>query len=312
MILGGPKTVNFILMDGGVGDHVSSIIALKYITTKYTNISPRVYVPDYFLEFTKHFLPNSKVYSYSQMKFNYDSNLPTKTTKWDGIISPMKIHCTDYAFLKLCDENPDIAHKNFPQIDPSKIDLSKFDPLPDKYTVITTGHTVAVREWKADYVNKVTEFCINKGYTPVFIGQTSTKTGGRFTIKGKFDASINFDQGINLIDKTSLLEAAKIMSNAAAVVGVDNGLLHVAGCTDVPIVGGFTTVDPKARMAIRKNVLGYNYYPIVPEQDLKCKFCQSDTNFIYNHNYVSCFTKTLDCVKQMHYSKFIEALEKIL
>lgn len=298
-------------MHGGVGDHVSSIVALNYIISTYTHITPRIYTPDYFKEFTKYFLPNSLVYDYSAMKFNYNRALPTRTTEWDGVISPMRLHCTDYAFMKLCDNIPDIEHRNYPQITPDSIDVSKFN-LPDKFIVLTTGYTASVRAWKSEYINGISNFAINNGLNVVFLGQTSTKTGSAHNIKGTFDDKLDYNLGINLIDKTSLLEAAAIMAKSQAVLGVDNGLLHIAACTQVPIIAGYTTVDPKARIPIRNNVSGWNYYAVTPDNDLECRFCQSNTNFLYGHKYTNCLTKTFKCVDNMEGSKFIRILQEIL
>lgn len=306
-----PKIVNFILMNGGVGDHVGSLVALQYIIKNYTWIKPMIYVPDFFIGFTKHILPSVNVYDYSSMRHTYNQHLATKTTEWDGVISPMKISGVDYAFLKLTDEMPGVEHKNYPKIDSQQIDISGFN-LPNDYVVLTTGFTASVREFPASSINEISTYLISKGITPVFLGQTATKTGAKHVIQGKFDKSIDFTNGVNLIDKTNLLQAAKIMGRSRAVLGVDNGLLHIAGCTDVPIVGGFTTVTPEIRMPVRYNILGWKYHPIVPNENLDCKFCQVKTNFLYGHDYTKCMYKDNLCVSQMTSSKFILALDKVL
>lgn len=306
------KNVNCVLMDGGVGDHVASLVALNYMLKTYPWIKFRIWVPDFLLEFSKHLLPGSaRVKSYKDMRLEYNPDLATKTTHWDGHVSPMKTHCLDYAFLKLCDENPSIEYKNYLQIKPDEIDILDFS-LPDKYVVVTSGYTAAVREFPANHINGIVDYINSHGYRAVFLGQAQTKTGTMHVIEGKFDETINLSAGINLIDKTSLLQAAKIMGNAKAVVGVDNGLLHVAGCTDVPIVGGFTTVSPEYRMPVRDGILGQNYYPVVPDKDLGCRFCQVRTNFLYGHDYKNCLYKDNLCTKQMTAAKFIAELEKIL
>ena len=228
----------------------------------------------------------------------------------------MKIHCLDYAFLKLCDENPPLTSKNYLKLDVTSILGLGFD-LPDDYAVLTTGFTAEVREWPPEEVNKTAKWLVEQGITPVFLGQTQTETGNKHTIKGTFKEEIDFSQGINLIDKTSLLQAATIMYSAKAVLGVDNGLLHVAGCTDVPIIGGFTTVTPEVRMPVRNNILGWNYYPVVPDKSLECSFCQEKTNFLFGHDYRNCIYKGKkaqenQCTKQMTAEKFIYQLKVVL
>lgn len=304
------KTINMILMDGGLGDHVASLVAVDYAIKTYPWIKILIWVPDYFLDFAKHLLPEeTQVKNFSQMRGSYEPHKPTKTTKWDGHTSPMKMHGVDYAFLKLLDER--VKTREYLQIKLDKIESREFD-LPDKYAVITTGFTADVREFPANEVNKLSEYLLSKDITPLFIGQKNTKTGSAHVIQGQFKKDVDYSRGVDLIDKTTLLEAAAIMNGAKAVVGVDNGLLHVAGCTSVPIIGGFTTVHPDLRMPTRNGIFGFKYYPVVPDEDLKCSFCQVNTNFLYGHDYKKCIYSDNLCTTQMTAEKFIKHLEVIL
>jgi hypothetical protein len=308
-----PKDVNCIFLNGGVGDHVGgSLIAVDYILKQYPWINLLVWVPDFLLEYSRNVLPKrTSVRSYTQMKGAYNPNRTTITTKWDGIISPMKIHLADYAFLKLCDEVVGVEHKNTLPVKLDEILIGRFE-LPKKYVCLATGFTVGVREFNAKAVNEIISFCVGKGYSVVFLGQTATATGAQHVIEGKFNEEIAYDRGINLINQTSLLQTAKIISQSAAMVGVDCGLLHIAGSTDTPIVGGYTTVRPHLRAPIRHDCLGWNWFFVEPEVSLECRFCQSDTNFIYDHNYVNCLYNDHLCVKGMGSEKFIGHLEKLL
>lgn len=304
------QPINLMLLDGGLGDHVASLVAVDYIIRHYPQVKPKVWAPDYLVELAKNLLPPSEIYDLSQMNQYYDRDLPTKTTKWDGYTSPMKIHCLDYAFLRLCDENPSIRYKNYLKINTDGVQIPK---LPEKYVVFTVAYTAEVREWLPKFINETAAHCKAEGYTPVFLGKKEVKTGILATIKGEFKEEIDFSLGINLIDQTSLVQAAAIMDDAYAVVGVDNGLLHLAGCTDAYIVGGFTTVSPNIRMPVRNNELGWRYHPVTPDALLACSFCQERTNFLYGHDYRNCmFGKTAPghklCVKQMNSKKFILGL----
>ena len=304
------KTVNLLLLDGGVGDHIASLVAVDYAIKRYPFITFLTWVPNYLLDLARHLIPNANIRNFTDLQTQYDHNLPTKTTKWDGITSSMKIHLLDYAFLKLLDENPSIEHKNYLKIRPDEIPVTH--SLPDKYVVVTAGYTAKAREFPAHHVNKVVRFVKSKGYEAVFLGQTKTDTGIKHKIEGNFDQHLNLKLGINLINETTLLEAAKIMHHAKAVVGVDNGLLHVAGCTNTAIVGGFTSVSPEIRMPVRNNILGYNFYPIVPEPSIGCCQCQEKTNFLYGHDYRSCIYDDRKCVEAMSSDKFIAKLDQLL
>ncbi len=302
-------------MTAAFGDHIGSLVAVDYIIKQYPWITPLVWVPDYLKKLSLHLLPEqSQVFSLSETKGRYEPTRPTKTTAWDQITSPMKIHSVDYAFLRLCDENPDIKFKNYLQIK-SELEHNIYIPNP-KYVVITTGFTAETKEFKSKAINEIVTYIISKGYLPVFLGQKQTKTGAFHVIEGKFSEEIDFNVGLNLIDKTTLLEAVAIMKNAACVVGVDNGLLHLAGCTNVPIIIGYTIATPETKMPIRNNRIGWNCFPILP--GLKCQGCQVNTNFLYGHDYRKCYrkeakeTKTIECLDHLTSDKFIQELKSIL
>lgn len=305
------KTINLLLLDGGLGDHIGSLVAVDYLIKRYPWIKPLVWMPDYLTSLAHLLLPSGTyIKGFSYMKGRYEPSKPTKSTKWDGYTSPMKIHLVDYAFLKLCDENPSIEFKNYLKF-PEGMDLTTFN-LPEKYVVLTTGFTAEVREWPVKEINLVAKWLVANGITPVFIGQKDTKTGIAQAIQGNFRQELAVSLGIDLIDQTSLVEAAAIMDNSLAVLGVDNGLLHVAGCTKAPIIAGYTTVSPSIRLPIRFNEIGYNCISVTPDRCLKCSFCQEKTNFLYGHDYKKCIYSDNLCTTHMTADKFISALKEIL
>lgn len=53
-----------------------------------------------------------------------------------------------------------------------------------------------------------------------------------------------------------LMAQATLIASCACFVGPDSALLHVAGATDVPIVGVFTCADPKFRLPWRDGCVG--------------------------------------------------------
>lgn len=295
---------------GDFGDHVASLVAIDYIDKRYPWISQLVWAPDFLIELAKNVLNKRiQIKGFSQMKGEYQPTKATKSTEWDGKTSPMKTHLIDYAFAKLCDENPSIDYKNYLQVDLPKIKITQ--QLPEKYIVVTSGYTANVREFPAKSINEIVQYAKSKGYEPVFLGQTQTPTGGEHVIKGEFDKHVDFTAGVNLVNQTTLLQAAGIISDAKAVVGVDNGLMQLAGCTQTAIVGGFTTVAPRIRWPIRHSQLGWNCFEVVPT-DLPCMFCQENTNFLFGHDYRNCLYKDRLCVSQMTSDKFIAHLETIL
>lgn len=315
--------INFLFDDGGIGDNIARLPVIKYILDNFDHIIPHVWIPDYFLDFAKNLLPIAIIKPFSKGDKEYNSKLAGRKTSCLQH-SNMGTHMVDNAFHILIDKQVDNIYKNYLQLDLDKINIEKFT-LPEKYVVIPTGFTAEVREMLPQVVNELSDYVISKGYTPLFLGSKVAKTGVKKitsgespSIKATFNSEIDYTKGLDLIDKTTLLEAGKIIAKAKVIVGLDCGLLHVASCTNIPIVGGFTTVNPLHRMAYRHDILGWNYHAVVPTTDLRCRFCQSNWEFVFSHDYRKCYykeqklDKEIQCVKQLASDKYIKKLEKIL
>ena len=306
------SVMNFGLTKGGLGDNVARLPALIKLFKKYPQVYPIIYVPDYFLPIAQLACKgySCKVKAYSEFKPDTpEGKLPAKDTD-GGTCTTLHTHLTDHAFRTLLDEDPECPEdKNYPQLDLSQIAISSFN-LPQRYVVLTVGHTSKTREWLASEVNKVASYAVSQGLTPVFLGSENAAQGNKYDIRSAFDPGISYDLGVNLVNKTTLLEAVKIMEGAVAVLGVDNGLLHLAACTTVPIIAAFTMVSYKIRLPTRNGIFGYNTKVIEPNID--CQYCQNRTNFFLNHDYRTCMKGTMECVKQVTGEKFINSLEEVL
>jgi ADP-heptose:LPS heptosyltransferase len=300
---------NFLLQSGGVGDLIAQLPALKYVLDFHPHIFMHLWVQDYGVELAKKVLPGYKnliVKGLSEGKKKYN-NLLVARSPYVHKVDNLATHLTDHAFFTLAHTIPENKYKNYIQLDP--IDVSHFN-LPEKYVVITTGFTSETRKWLPEHVNKLTDWLVHKSIVPVYLGRSFTPSHENDGIIGHFDC--NRDNGIDLVDNTSLFEAHSIMSKAIAVCGLDNGLLHLAAMSNVPIVGGFTSVDPIHRMPYRNNVMGYNYYPVYPK-GLSCIGCQSNMVFVsHTHDFRNCFWKDYACLDLMKAELFIEQLEKIM
>jgi ADP-heptose:LPS heptosyltransferase len=310
-----PVFINVLFDNGGIGDLVAWLPALKFIYNAHTHVNIKVWLPDFFYDLAKNALRGTEkrltIYKLSNQLHMINRSYQTYSFKMQNYTN-LGAHMTEHAFEIICHTKPDEkSHLNYLNLDLSKVDITKFN-LPEKYVILTTGYTAPVREFLPEHVNKIAQYVLSKGYTPVFLGKQSTNTGIKHVIKGNFSNDIDFSTGVNLIDKTSLFESVKICANSAGVVGLDNGILHLAGCTDVPIVGGFTTVNPAHRMPYRNGVLGWEYYPVVPPASLKCRFCQSNWQFTNNHEFTKCYYEDYKCLKELDAGLYVEQLQKIL
>jgi ADP-heptose:LPS heptosyltransferase len=301
---------------GGIGDDIASLPVINYILKTYPNLNITLWVKSYFKLIAKKSLPaspNLNILTFDQKQLAR-KDVPVK--KLSGTpFTNLASHMTEHAYSIFCNKQPEnMKDYNYLPINTKGVYLNRFN-LPENYIVIPTGFTAKVREFIPDIVNNIIDYIISKNYTPIFLGKEKTIEESNINkfIKGNFNNQINYDKGINLINKTDLLETVKIIQNATCIVGLDNGLLHIAGTTDIPIIGGFTTVNPIHRMPYRHEVKGWNYYPVILNQnELICNFCQSNWTFVYNFDFRNCYYNDYKCCQLLTSDKYIKELEKVI
>ena len=300
---------------GALGDLVASLSSVKYAVEKvWTNQKYHIFVKDYFRQLF-YFVPDSNIHSidekfelFERHSFVSFNDVVMTEAGPSSLITPMKLSLTDYASIKFLGKILDIEDKNYPQIPLNSTDISKFN-LSKKYVCIINNISSVNRSIFPAEINKITNWLNFNSITPVFIGKSEVAFQS-LNVKYSKQDNVDYTNSIDLTDKTSLLEAAKIMSESICVVGVDSGLIHLAGCTDTNIVCGYTTIDPKIRMPIRNNQLGYKVIPIVTDSS-KCRFCQSDW-YLNGWNFNNCYNNSNECAKEMTADKFILAIKSLL
>lgn len=307
------KLYNFNLHQGGLGDLIGQLPAIKFVLDHHINVNIHLNVHSYAVELCQKVFESYgervKVFSWDGAKESYIDNLQTRTPYTPHLISNLSWHITDHAFATLVGRSVDGSFKNYIKIAP--IDVQSFN-LPQKYAVVTTGYTSNTRVWKAESVNGVSDYLNSIGITPVYLGKKATYADKNNTIEGKFEA--DYSKGIDLIDKTNLFEAHAIIANAQFVLGIDNGLLHLASMSDVPVIWGFTSVLPEHRLPYRNNRIGDNAWVVQPtEEELACIGCQSKMNFADpNHHFTTCAYGDYKCIELMTSDKWIYQIEKLL
>lgn len=306
------KPVNVLISDGGMGDLLCSLVAVNYNVKNYLDIQFLVWVPDYMLDIAKHLLKGTSVRSYTQAKTKYNNTLSGITTAWNrSFHTPMRTHPVDYGFHVLTDKHIyNLNEKNYLQIRLNEIKLTKFQ-LPEKYVVLIASAAERVKEMPVNTMNELIDYVVSKGYIPVFLGKTIAETGveGMKIKANEIDA--DYSKGINFLNKTNLLEASGIMSKAKAVIGMDGGLIHLAGSTDTYIVASYTLASPVHLAPIRNGSQTYKYFAIEPDLDVPNRYYQTNTNFNYDED-LRYFPGWKNVVKNITSDKFIKVLDNIL
>lgn len=292
-----PINLSVVLEWGGLGDQICRLPAIKKMVSN-PHVFIKLHCPSYFLDFAKEMLKDIPQIEFLTLS---DPKLPFGMDFNPDKLSSLAIHLVHHAYMFLLGELPDDASYLKAPLGPR---VQEGD-----YVIITTGFTAKVREWDPSSVNAVVNWCLDNQYIPIFLGSKEIKHNDVENINATFSNEIQWDQGKDLRGQTSLMEALHLMQYAKAVVGVDNGLLHLAGMTDVPIIAGYTSVLAKHRMPIRNNIIGYNVTTVEPDN---CYGCQSLIKFDFNHDFRICYHGDYTCTKELTSNKWIRALEFVL
>ena len=222
---------------------------------------------------------------------------------------PTSIHSelVDCFSLALCDSILKPAQKNYPRIDSAKLPVN---PMAGRnYVVIAYGATTEHRRMLPSVMAGLVDHFKEREIEVVLLGKRDhdLKCNGTM-VKPTFDAIP--DGVVDLIDQTSIPEALAIIQGAKLMVGLDNGLIHLAALTDVPIVVGYTTVDPYYRLPYRHSAKGWNCHVVEPTSE--CRYCQTETFCTYGIDFLRCQTRSKDCMNSLSLSLWLAQVEQAL
>ncbi len=305
-----PKLAQMILTDGGAGDLIAGLPAVQWNVKNCPDVAWRLFCPDYLAEFARHQIPGIAVFPFSEAKPHFRNDLLTLTTQWHNQHTPMRTHPTDYAFHMLCDRKPPhLIYRDYIQVIPSQIDTEKFD-LPRSYVCIGATSREKCKAMSPDLIAGITRYLKARGITPVYLGQTNTKTGTAVEMQSQA-ASADYSEGINLIDQTTLLEASAIIARSMAFVGMDGGLMHLAGCTQAPIVAGFTLVEPAQVAPYRWGGQKFKFQAVEPYSEIPNRYYQSKTTVTTKGDH-RLFPGWEAVLADLTVEKFVTAIKEVL
>lgn len=316
-VLIGKETVNCLLVNGGIGDILSYLMAVNYIILNCPWVNLLVFLPDNIVDFAKNILPKGTSVRGMSKGAKYSDTRTAITSTWENRFSPMKMAPIDFGFHSLADTHIyDDNIRSYLKLNLEKIDASRF-VLPEKYVTIQAYATETVKRLPGHVVNSISDYVVAKGYTPVFVGAKEAKVGVKdIKMTAKEIEGIDYSRGIDLTNQTSLTELGKVIGQSAAFIGMDGGIFHVAAFTDVPIIAGFTLASPDVLAPCRDGVRGKNFYPVIPEESLGCRFCQNKSLLVFEHDYRDCFIpkqeEKYECVKQLTFEKYKQQIDEVL
>jgi ADP-heptose:LPS heptosyltransferase len=309
--------INLLINLDAIGDTVCTLPTLRYIFKNYP-VPINVWCNLRMYDILKQVVPEENLFisekEYLEVNRNYPTRIASETTNKINNSSGDLINHFSWTLMNMSlPEN----EKYYPRYDTSNIDISKFENEVDleKAVFIIPTFLWMSKMLLGIEINKLIDYIIQKGYTPVLIGREKKQHhnhGYQYVNKPE---NIDIDKCVNFLNRDTIPQAAAMFNKAKAVIGVDSGLLHLASMTDTNIIAGYTVIDPEVQPRYRitnsDNIeKNWNYQVVTPECD--CKYCGTNSRFVYNMNISKCVLDTYDCVRQMTAEKFIEKLENIL
>jgi ADP-heptose:LPS heptosyltransferase len=299
-----PVEINVFFNGGGMGDNIASMTALKHLLDNYTYVTVYLFVFEYLIPLFTHVFssyPKLKIYSWENDSQNANPR-PTYYFYGTGNIqhahTTLGAHLVDYPFSILLDKTPEPHERSYVKME--------HEPLKDdKHVILTPGFTSKTRELAGKEWNLIAKGIIDRGLTPVWLGKKEVRDGTKID----FDEDIDFSLGIDMRDKTDLISAAKLMGSSRAVIGLDNGLIHLAALTSVPLVIAYTSVAPRVRIPVRDGIQGKDCVVIEPTG---CRGCETKVRFQYDVDFRICYFADYACTKEITAKKMLQGLDYFL
>lgn len=307
------RLIQVVSNSGGLGDCLARMVAVREVLRLEPNVDIRLFTFDFMLPLIenmtelKPFLNDGRLWVCDVKEIAQWVNKEQPGVVFaERSFTPSRISLVDDGLLTLADTLTEIngksVRKHYCEIDTSN------EPFPigvehatsKKLVVVTTGFTAPVRQWPVNEINTYITWLKSAGYLPVLLGNSEAKY---------VDISlpdVDAEGCIDLRNKTTLMEAARIVRSSILVAGVDNGLLHLAASVGATIIAGYTTVDPEFRLLANTAAV------ITPYRSLDCRFCQSKYNFAFEHDFRVCMYGDRQCTTHMAAARFIEATARWL
>lgn len=315
-----PTPAGFTYSAGGLGDYIAYTPALLWVAENCPWIHGTVYAPDFFYELAAHWfrgVKNWKVTTYAELhkgdhrKLMRAPDLVGRQQLVNGIgANLMRLGFIYYAGL---DHVPEGI--TYPKLDLSREFLPKALEREERpWIVLTPAATGRNRTVPGQYWDSIIEHIQKLGMLPVLLGKEELTPNYKAAL-----GDVPLEGVLDLRNQTTPLEAAAVMQYSEAVLGLDNGLIHLAACTTANIVCGYNIVIPEQRRPIRPSK-GLWWELIPTEAELPCVSCQVNQLLLYTRNTSYCLydeypewrNKCIDILFEDRGNRWITALDSIL
>lgn len=125
----------------------------------------------------------------------------------------------------------------------------QINKIEGKYAIMHAVTSWPNRTWPLNNWLDLSLELVRLGYRVIAVGKDSSEKG--FFNVDKPVHNIETDRIINLTNQTSISETWHLINNAAVVITMDSGILHLAGTTETPIVELGSAINPEFRRPYR-------------------------------------------------------------
>ena len=141
--------------------------------------------------------------------------------------------------------------------------------------VIHPNRNRPVRTWPGDCWRELALGLLERGVGVVAVGRDVPNIADteENVPKGVFDLGIEHNRFLDLTGQTSLHELCEVIAASDVAVTFDSGVLHVANCTETPVVALFSDNDPDFFTRIRNGKPGAS--TVAVHRPCPTQFCQT-------------------------------------
>ena len=311
---------NAVLNQGALGDVITSLPAIIVGRREHPGLVFKVWAPSWQEELVRHLLA-----PYGEFEVLHFEDFPMKQAQRAeldmGIVAlnqiPFnthtrnRVHMVDFAFSCLLDSRPEtMLERSYPTAAP----LGR-QKIFGKYIVFPVGATSDNKLFRASVIAPIMAWANANNYSPVIVGTKTSyvkaegANGPEPIVLRDEVSKLDRHSYVDWREKTTLLELRDLCGHAEAVVGVDGGVLHVAGTTDTNIIYGLTTTLPKHRFIARNGDPSYKVRYVGP-RNLECTGCQSNWRGSRQDFRFCAYNDNL-CTERLHADDFIEGLKQL-
>lgn len=296
-----PAPMHFFLNAGGLGDFICYTSAVLWIAEHIPWIHGRLYCGKYLMPMQELLFgrfPKWEIRDGAKVPLDLSEAFTGPELVLNGqnvshqLCNATGSNLVDLGFQYYANMQaapPEVTYPHLPKFRPRDVHFL-VRPYIGRYVVLTPGAVTPARTTTGKHLNGLARWLVSQGLVPVWLGKDNFAD----EVNSKFADDIDWSVGIDLRNQTDILQAAAIMEHALCVLGLDNGLLHLASCTEATVLFAYNIATVEHRRPRR--TWGRLFDITVSPEELPCIGCQTHGKLMINHTYHKCYYGDTRCI----------------